>query len=427
MSLKKVFHLKKSSKKGMALIMVLSTIIFVILVIQETVFETQVEYRSAIAELNSLRAYYAAKSGMEVNILRIKSYTKIINSYDNKTINQFRPYINLIWRLPFQWPPSIPKELDSITAEEVSKISDGSFMQAQFTTLIEPESSKIDINDLASPIPSLRVWTHNVLSNLIALLRINNKKLDDALSEQDINNILNNIKDWADPDTRQSERNTPESHLYDQTGLPRNRSFVSIEELRQVAGISDILYTTLKPFITIYGEKGLSVNTSSNTHLIQALLGAPLELAQEINELISHPINPVIFTKKTFFDFLNEKGFSELNQHLIPPDNPQRNQKDQHISYLIFDAPYNFRMQSTGFAGNSQRTLTAIYFDTTSFSNRFNKLMATEKQREKIKIINKITTKTVRTAPDPTPRRTDQNPPLNQKQEPTIIYWKESF
>ncbi|MDE0518871.1 MAG: hypothetical protein OXH36_04885, partial [Bdellovibrionales bacterium] len=56
---------KKSSKKGMALIMVLSTIVFVILIIQETVFDTQVEYRSAIAELNSLRAYYAAKAGME--------------------------------------------------------------------------------------------------------------------------------------------------------------------------------------------------------------------------------------------------------------------------------------------------------------------------------------------------------------------------
>ncbi|MYE07288.1 MAG: general secretion pathway protein GspK [Oligoflexia bacterium] len=410
----------------MALIMVLSTIVFVILIIQETVFDTQVEYRSAIAELNSLRAYYAAKAGMEVNILRVKSYTKIIKSYDNKTMNQFRPYIDLIWRFPFQWPPPIPKELDSITTEEISKISNNSFMQAQFATFIEPESGKMDINDLASPIPSLRVWTHNVLFNLIALLRMNNKKLDDALSTEDINNILNNIKDWADPDTQQSERNAPESNLYDQTmGLPRNRSFVSIEELRQVAGMSDILYTALKPFITVYGEKGLSVN-NSNAQLTQALLGVPLELAQEINQLTSHPINPLIFTKKTFFNFLNEKGVSELDQHLIPPENPKRNQKDRPISYLIFDAPYNFSMQSTGFAGNSQRTLTAIYFDTASFSNRFNKLMAAEKQREQIKIINQITTKTVRMASPPTPRK-PENPPLKQKQEPTIIYWKESF
>ena len=411
----------------MALIMVLSTIVFVVLIIQETVFETQVEYRSAIAELNSLRAYYAAKAGMEVNILRVKSYIKVIKS-NNNIMNQMRPYIDLIWKFPFQWPPPIPKELDSITAEEFSKINNSSFMQkASFITFIEPESSKIDINDLASPIPSLRRWTYSVLYRLIHILRLKNKNLEEAISIKDIADVLNNIQDWVDPNTQQNERSTSESNLYEQEGLPRNRSFVSMEELHQVASMSNILYTALEPFITVYGEKGLNVNTASS-ELLQALHEEfPVELAQEINALTSNPSNPVVFTQKTFLDFLNEKGFSYLDQHLIPPDPPKKNQEDPLISYIHFDTPYNFRIESTGFAGDSQRTITATYFDTASFTNRFNKLMTAEKQREQINMIDQITKKTVRSAPTPTSQKKDKNPPLNQKQEPTIIYWKEGF
>ena len=426
MAIGQILLLKKSSKKGMALIMVLSTIVFVVLIIQETVFETQVEYRSAIAELNSLRAYYAAKAGMEVNILRVKSYIKVIKS-NNNIMNQMRPYVDLIWKFPFQWPPPIPTELDSITAEEFSKINSSSFMQkASFITFIEPESSKIDINDLASPIPSLRKWTYDVLYRLIHILRLKNKNLEEAVNTQDIVDVLNNIQDWVDPNTQQNERSTSESNLYEQEGLPRNRSFVSLEELHQVTGMSNILYTALEPFITVYGEKGLNVNTAS-PELLQALHDVfTVELAQEINALTSNPSNPIVFTQKTFLDFLNEKGVGHLNQHLIPPDPPKKNQKDPPISYIIFDTPYNFRIESTGFAGDSQRTITATYFDTASFTNRFNKLMTAEKQREQINMIDQIVKKTVRSASSPT-KEEDKNPPLNQKQEPTIIYWKEGF
>ena len=426
----------EKNQKGMALIMVLSTIIFIILLIQETVFETQIEYRSAVAELNSLRAYYSAKAGMEVNLLRVNTYVKLHKQHGNK-IEPFRSYVDLIWKIPFVWPPPASKHMDSISAGELSKLTEDSFMQsAHFMATIEPENSRIDINDLASPIPSLRKWTFQVLYRLIYHLQTNDKKLASVMDPSDISEILHNIKDWADPDThRKGNSSDSESQLYDRVGYPPNRSFFTIEELNQVAGMSDTLYKALEPFITVYGEKGLNINTAP-VELLQALHDEfPKELAEGIAKLTNNPADPFLFTKKEDFSkFLKAEGMEGLEQALFPK-NPQRQPKNEEsISYIQFSAPHNFRINSTGLAGNSQKTLTATYFHTPAFTTRFKKLMKEEKEREKKRILAQSQ---IHQSPPPgsQPPQRPQNQPTGDKStptfdrnsSPTIIYWKESF
>ena len=400
--------------------MVLSTIVFIILLIQETVFETQVEYRAATAELNSIRAYYAAKAGMDVNILRVKNYIKLTTNY-RQQIQQFRAYIDLIYQFPFQWPPPIPENLNSISRSEFSKIKENSFMQAEFITSIEPESSRIDINDLASPIPSLREWTFKTLYRLIFYLKLNDQKLADEVTEQNIVEVLHNIADWVDPDNQQAIQSTfSEKSLYSQETLPPNRSFTSLQELHQVAGMSDTLYKAIIPFITIYGEKGLNINAAP-AELIQALHDEfPIELAREIVKIRSNPLNPFVFTKEFFSQLLNDNGFSNLREYFFPPEQPGSNpREEQPVSYISFDAPYNFKMTSVGLAGKSQKTITATYFHTPHFIKRFNTLMAEEKKRV-------LGPKTQSENPNPGPRANVPSP-SNQSHEPVIIYWKETF
>ena len=424
--------LKKAKKKlpltknqsGMALIMVLSTIVFTVLLVQETIFETQIEYRSAISELHSLRAYYAAKSGMEVNLLRVRTYEKLVTQLSAES-QAIRPYIDLIWKFPFQWPLLMPDELDTINTEEWLKIQSDSFMQAGFTTSIQPETSRIDINDLASPIPSLRKWTFQVLYRLIYNLRLNDKTLANEINEQDITKILQNIKDWVDPDNQLGEQGSiSENTLYTEGLLPPNRSFISPEELHQVNGMTDTLYKAIAPFITVHGEKGLNINAAP-AELLQALHTEwPIELAQEIVELTSNPINTFVFTKEIFSNFLIERGFNELKQYLFPADPDQAPQQNEEaISYLYFDAPYNFQLTSTGISNKSQKTIQATYFNTSSFFQRFKKLMKEEKDRERKKIADN--------AGNPgTPPESGNETESAETQKSTgrslIIYWKES-
>lgn len=437
----------RKNQKGMALIMVLSTIVFILVFVQETVFETQVEYRSAINELNSLRAYHAAKSGLEVSLLRLKTYTRITQAH-TKQIQMFRSYIDLIWRFPFIWPPPTPAEINSIDSKQFTKIQNESFMQTSFTTLIEPESGRIDINDLASPIPSLRVWTFLTLARLINYLKLSNKALADEFNDDQITQVLSNITDWIDPNTQiNNQSNLSESTPYENDISPPNRSLISLEELRQVKGMSDALYKALTPFLTIYGEKGLNINTAPLELLMALHNEFPVELAQEIYGMTSaNPFNAFVFTKESFSQFLTERGFEDLEQYLFPKDtnettvstdvteNIGEDDSQNIIPYINFNAPHHFRIKSTGIAGNSQKTITATYFDTTFSNKQFNSLMKEEEKREIKKIKKKLAESEVFLGGDEqqnTEKDTDEtaDSPSESKQNlaPLIIYWKESF
>lgn len=438
---------QKKRQKGMALIMVLSSIVFILVFVQETVFETQVEYRSAINELNSLRAYHAAKSGVEVSLLRLKTYTKITQAHTQQ-IKMFRSYIDLIWRFPFIWPPPTPAEINSIDNKQFTKIQKESFMQTHFMTSIEPESGRIDINDLASPIPSLRAWTLLTLIRLINYLKLTNKALSDEFSDDQVNQVLLNITDWIDPNTQiNRQSNLSEGTLYENNISPPNRSLISLEELRQVKGMSDTLYEALTPFLTIYGEKGLNIN-SAPLELLMALHNEfPPELAREIYEMTSsNPLSPFVFTKESFSKFLTERGFEDLEQYFFPDDTndtvagadiTEDIEEDtlQNITpYINFNAPHHFRIKSTGIAGNSQKTITATYFDA-SFSNKlFNSLMKKEEKQEIKKIKKKLAENEVLIGGEETEdtkkdtnKTTDTPSGLGQNLAPLIIYWKESF
>ena len=196
LSLKKIkYHFFLSgNRQGMAIIMVLSSIVFVVLLAQETIFNTQIEHRSAAAELHSLRAYYAAKAGMEVSILRIKVYLNLTKqgASNSGLLQSLRPQLDIIWKFPFHWPPIGSKQIRSNDGEGTTRsLTNTSFMQnSSYLTSITPANSLLDINDIASPIPSLRNWTLQVLQRLIAQLRENNNTLADEVSEADINDIF---------------------------------------------------------------------------------------------------------------------------------------------------------------------------------------------------------------------------------------------
>ena len=224
---------------------------------------------------------------------------------------------------------------------------------------------------------------------------------------------------------------------------------MSLEELRQIAGMSDTLYEALLPFITVYGEKGLNINTAPVELLMALHSEFPPELAKEIHEATSsNPLSPFVFTKNSFSKFLTERGFDDLEQHLFPDDEDdttgetdlitgevEETETQNMISYINFNAPHHFRIKSTGIAGNSQRTLTATYFDTAFSNKQFNSLMKEEEKRQIEKIKKKLSEGRVQTTDNTQTAEAEKDPEeeaeasdrSGQNLAPLIIYWKESF
>ncbi len=440
-----------SRQKGVAIMMVISALLFIVLLVQETVFETQVEHRSANAELNTLKAYYAAKAGLEISLLRIKTYNKLsnyLNQSHKNHISSFRTYLDMIWKIPFQWPPVMDEDSSKeSTSKDKTSLVKSSFMKARYQTTLISTGGLIDINDLASPVRSIRQWTYEMLYWLILNLQKEKKDLKE-LNKTKISEILNNIKDWIDSDSNISNgpfenSSLPESSVY-QEGFslkPFNRSLISKQELRMIAGMTDALYRAIEPFITIIGEKGLNINTAPYP-VIQALSDQfPEEVAQEIAENTTPFVNSVVFTKNTFAEFLEKKNLYLLKDELLdsqlnsenkkkPSDNLNKQSSSlsnfQKISHLIFDAPHNFKIISRGFAGRSQRTITVIYVDMPALSHHFNNFSTKDLGLQKIK-------KGVK-KPHKQPNLSDSNDESDMVRnkvtsplKPMIIYWKESY
>ena len=373
---------------------------------------------------------------MDINILRVKTYLKLMKTYGKKTEMQAMiPYMNLIWQIPFSWPPSVPAGASSIAGQELKTMTEKSFMNNQLITSIQPENGRIDVNDLASPIPSLRNWTFAVLQRLILHLQSENPTLSENLSEQEITEVLLHIKDWVDVDNNQGDTTVSEKDLYTLEDLPPNRSFLSQKELLQVTGMSPALYQALSPFITVYGEKGLNINTAPAKLLMALHEAFPLELAEEIVALRSNPANPLVWNPENFAQFLNEKGFDILAQELQNKAQEEENQPNyeenlrDRVSYILFDPPRSFKMRSRGWAGESQRTITAGYFDTSFVIERFHHLMQEEIKREEKNIKAELARTQVVSSPD-SPTKNEghsQKPPKSPELTPAIVYWKESF
>ena len=59
------------NNRGVALLIAIFSLALMILVAMEVSYETNVEYVVASQKVNRLKAYYAAKAGVELSLLRV--------------------------------------------------------------------------------------------------------------------------------------------------------------------------------------------------------------------------------------------------------------------------------------------------------------------------------------------------------------------
>lgn len=109
------------------------------------------------------------------------------------------------------------------------------------TVIIEDENSKFNINSIIEP---------NGLTNEKALSSL--KKLLEYLN---INpNLASAIADWIDPDS--------EPRLSDSENFAKNDFLWSADELKLIEGIDKIIFDKISPYITVFGNSLININTA---------------------------------------------------------------------------------------------------------------------------------------------------------------------
>jgi general secretion pathway protein K len=409
--------------RGMALLFAMTIVVLVIAIVKDLAFDSIVEYSISTRSYTQLKAYYAAKSGAEISILRLHIYRKAIAQFGAQ-LGANKSMLDPIWQFPFSWPPPIPEEISKVNKDQIGKTIKESIMDVQYLATIESEGAKIDINDLASPVKSLADTTKQQLLQIFAWEQESNEQFSSQYRNFDFEQLINNIADWVDADT-ESRNGGDEASLYREItdiSLPPNRPLKTIEELHMIATLSDEIFRVLAPRVTVFGSKGINVNYASKEVL--------MSLAPEFNEEVADAVKKRIETPEEGGPFKDEADFQSFVENLGVNYSKI---KDSGMP-LLFDAEFNFRIRSTGQYQNSASEIVAIVYDFDKVRGRVTDFLKKQLEDEKKQSGDQTTPdedtdKMPQTSPngeDPTKKAAETTPPPAPSGRPNVVYWMET-
>lgn len=225
------YELGNKNERGSALIITLLLITILVGLVVDFVYEVYIDSSSLSNWSNAQKASLIAKSGQTLS-------THYLTKVNNYTYTYTREIV-------------LPVLIDF----------------GPYTSLyikVEDENSKFNINNIIFP---------NGLTNEDALLSL--KKLLEYLN---INPDLSlAIADWIDPDS--------EPRISDSENVAKNTYFWSIDELKSVDGMTVDLFNKLSPYVTVYGDNKININTAELPVLISLNKDMTETLAKNIIEL----------------------------------------------------------------------------------------------------------------------------------------------
>ena len=415
----KKFYKSIKGQRGAVLLVVLAVSAIVIPLIQGVWMDSQVEYRFSRYRMNELQARYNAKSGISLSLLRISVFKGLEQSLSGqKWASLIRPFLDTAWSFPFMWPLPLPEEMLENEREEIQNITNQSFFKGVYMTSILPEDGLLDVNDLSSSLNSLRSFTYEALLNLLMNALEKKPELQDKYDQKDFERALNNLSDWTDLDN--DSQNEGSEDLLEEGKKPLNRSFISVEEIKKVPGITLEIFEILSPHITVYGAKALNINYSS-MEILQAL-NIPEDLAEQIlsrTKKGSDYYNPFL-TQKDFCDFMDQLAFSFCEGIKESYDT---------LDILSFGYPMAFRIKSSGEYRKKFVHLEALLYDLSSVALHYQKSRYYQIQREKQKKTGRSESSTQGQEGFDDPKKTkSKGPKFNYSYDKSLIimYLKEN-
>lgn len=380
---------KNNKNRGVALLISLFSIMMLSFIAVEVSYDTSIDYIISSKEYHKLRAYYTAKAGVDLSLLRIVAYENAHN-FLNSQGNQLGPakaqspsLLDRIWTMPFSWPFTMPTELSNVDRQSIEAISSESLLEdVEYETKIETEGSKIDLTTFAYNDQGLQQATKLQLINLFKN-HLDSLEEESPLEDIDYELVVGNIQDWADTDDVTSNNRT-ESSLYEQENLPPNRAFRTLEELRMVSGVTNDVFNFLLPHITVYGAVGINPNNASD----EILKSLHPNITDQVVERIR--------------DHLSQTGpFSNANQFLnflarFNVDASQINNKALYFSSQNRES--SFLIKSVGQSGSIAKEIKVVVYDRESINKRLN----------------------------PSSNKGSPVAPLKPPGRPVIIYWYEN-
>ncbi|MGO9062590.1 MAG: type II secretion system minor pseudopilin GspK [Candidatus Binataceae bacterium] len=247
------------SQRGVALLATMMAVTLLTVLILDFTTATSISYRSTANQANQLRAYYLARSGVQVGIAMMAADVRQSALSNTPRVDSLQS----MWALPL---PPLPV--------------DGGWASLS----IVDEARKLNINQLVGPNGQVNQPFAQTLGTLFTVLGI------------DPTTVIPSLIDWLDPDSVDTPGGA-ESDYYLRLVPPyeaRNGPMPTIGDLRLIRGINEAAFMRLKNFITTTPSVRVNINTAPPEVLMAVapqLAQAPSALNSILAARTEHPFN----------------------------------------------------------------------------------------------------------------------------------------
>lgn len=221
------------NERGFALLLSLLVVLLLTVLILEIDFQARADLRAAGNFRDDLKAFYLARSAVSAGEAILKEDLRFSNRYDG---------LDELWAYPVPEYPLGDGVLSGAITDELGKFN---------------LNSLVDNNGRSTGAALVR---QKQLKRLFDLLQLDPERVDP-------------IVDWIDIDSEPISAYGAEDETYRRLDPPysaKNARFDTLEELHMVWGITDDVYRKISPYLTVYGDGVINVNTADSL-ILQSL------------------------------------------------------------------------------------------------------------------------------------------------------------
>jgi type II secretory pathway component PulK len=395
---------RRRNKKGMALLLVLTSIVVITVMIVELSYNARIASAITANYKDEVAATYLARSSVNVALLRLAIVAKM-KTFDAGGFKIPPDVLSMILSMPFIFPPpeellamaGIGGELDLGLKEIINKIKVETNIASvgRFENTITGMDSKININMVPASDESVNTFKEQ-MKNLYAAKIVSDESFGHRYSMEEFEALLNNIIDWIDPDNE--SRNGGDERAYyekkDPSYAPRNSAMPTLSELHMIEGMNDELFDIMSPMMTVFSSGSVNVNK------IDVNMWKTIE-----SKLTEEEIKAIMDKIAVEGPFVDEKELKTwIGQNTKVPStefNPLK------IS-LAFDDE-NFKIEATGYSGRVSKKIICYV------SSSYSEMLTTGKTTKKIPEPSKTPT------PSKTPSSTQK---ATESVKPNVVHWE---
>ena len=390
----------RGSERGIALLMVLTTLVFMIVLVTEIAYSSRVRFLKAAHERDDIAAQYLAQSGLNIYRLVLVADSQLSSSSmgsmlggagDAMGMNEgtsvdlslwkMVPAINTgLLRMFFVTDGDVDEDeaerfaSEGLSEEEIEESrASGHFgkksfldFDGDFAAEISDEDRKVNITRMGQgcggPCTLALLQQDPIALQLYALM--SGEENDQWFYDRDLDRweLIANLVDWMDEDTDRIFRGGYEDSLYNNLESPylsKNAKFDTMDEIRLVDGWQDDdLMERFGEQITIYGDGKININSADEQMMMALLRGA---FSTNLSDTDAQMLLSNIQQYTMIGDWSSAEDFVTYLEN-----NSGRELRDKEaLKNAVKTNSTTFRVESTGMVAESSARVVAVF----DFSN----------------------------------------------------------